>query len=92
VRSWFGGAGEVIELSRERTDPFCFSQSRIIFSNLRMSTADRICRGRDSLPMSGQVGISSSQNDDNCRLLELDGPLVGTVECGRDGCEAAAVD
>ncbi|KAF8506731.1 hypothetical protein F5888DRAFT_1629913 [Russula emetica] len=54
---------------------------------------DRIYRGpisRDSLPTSGQVGISSSQNDsdDNCRLFELDDPLVGTVECGRDGGEA----
>jgi hypothetical protein len=81
----------VIELSRERTDPFSFSHSRIMFSNLRMSAADRICRGpisRDSLTTSGQVGISSSQNDDSCRIFELDDPLVGTVEWGRDGGEA----
>jgi hypothetical protein len=62
-----------------------------MFSNLRMSAADRICRGpisRDSLTTSGLVGISSSQNDDNCGLFELDDSLVGTVERGRDGGEA----
>jgi len=62
-----------------------------MFSNLRISAADRIGRGpisRDSSPASEQVGISSSQKDDNCRLFALDDPLVGTEECGRDRGEA----
>jgi len=73
-------ADGAIELSRERTNPLRFSPSRTMFSNLRMSAADKMCWGpksRDSPPGLGLLGISSSQKDDESGLLETDGWCVG---------------
>jgi hypothetical protein len=69
----------VIDLSREDTNPLRFSPSRTMFSNLRMSAADKMCCGpksRDSPPGLGLLGVSSSQKDEKSGLWETDDSCV----------------
>src|SRR6266851_162998 len=76
----FDAVREVVKFSRERTNPFIFSPSRIMFSNLRMSAADKICcgpRSHDSPPAPGLFGVSSSQKDDNSGLFETSDWCIG---------------